>query len=75
MSCPSLFIPIFLKYLLVLLEFLYGDTYVLNENEGNMEYWERIYMIPSIDDMQRELGCIFSVTAIRIDFFCDEGGC
>ena len=63
------------KYLLVLLEFLYGDTYVLNENEGNMEYWERIYMMPSIDDMQRELGCIFSVTATRIDFFCDEGGC
>jgi len=63
------------KYLLVLLEFLYGDTYVLKENEGNKEYWERIYMMPSIDDMQRELGCIFTVTETRIDFFCDEGGC
>ena len=63
------------KYLLVLLEFLYGDTYVLHENEGNKEYWERIYTMPNKNEIERELGCLFNIQPISISFYCDPGGC
>ncbi len=63
------------KYFFILLEFLYGETYVVREIDGNKEYWERLYTMPSKNEIERELGCIFNIQPKGISFFCDPGGC
>ena len=65
------------KYLLILLEFLYGDTYVMQRYYGASSFCERIYTMPNTqeNEIERETGCSFHVEEKTIYFSCDMGGC
>jgi hypothetical protein len=65
------------KYVMTLLEFLFGDTFVYHVSEGNTQYVERVYTMPEDPkrDLPLETGCWFEVSTTGIEFICDRGGC